>query len=57
MKVLPDGGEEEEVDDADEGAYVGELDDGDKTGTREDVWRWRIRGPGSLTVMSALRVG
>lgn len=34
MEVLPDGREKEEVDDADEGTYVGELDDGDETGAR-----------------------
>ncbi len=34
MEVLPDGREKEEVYDADEGTYVGELDDGDETGAR-----------------------
>lgn len=47
--------ENEEVDDADEGTDMGELNKGNKSSSRQLIWRRTVCWPRSLTVMRLMQ--
>jgi len=56
VQVLTRRGKDEEVDDAEEGANMRELDYSDKRSLREGIWRKGISRPRRLRIMRSVRI-